>query len=179
MKKIFFFTAIAFIALSSCRKEATTALDGQSPEMISNSTTHSVNAVPINWDTTWYEPAGVSMFNSCTQEYINFTGSIHIHIRGVISDNKITWVGHYDVQNLKGVGQITGTKYVTTETFNFSNTSDFNTEAVVYNQRYSLHYISLGKESNFTLVNNWHLTINANGDVTFFFSTDGDVIECQ
>jgi hypothetical protein len=179
MKKIFFFTAITFFTLSSCRKEATTALDGQSPEIISNATTNSVNAVPINWDTTWYEPAGVSMFNSCTQEYINFTGSIHIHIRGVISDNKITWIGHYDVQNLKGVGQITGTRYVTTETFNFSNTSDFNTQSVVYNQRYSLHYISLGKESNFTLENDWHLTINANGEVAFFFSTDGDVIKCQ
>jgi len=179
MKKIFFFTAITFFTLSSCRKEASTSLDEQSPKIISNSTTNSVNAVPINWDTTWYEPAGVSMFNSCTKEYINFTGSIHIHIRGVISDNKITWLGHYDVQNLKGVGQITGTRYVTTETFNFSNTSDFNTESVVYNQRYSLHYISLGKESNFTLVNNWHLTINANGDVAVFFSTDGDVIECQ
>ena len=77
------------------------------------------------------------------------------------------------------MGQITGTRYVTTEAFNFSNTSDFNTESVVYNQRYSLHYISLGKESNFTLVNNWHLTINANGDVAVFFSTDGDVIKCQ
>jgi len=138
-----------------------------------------VNAVPINWDTTWYEPAGVSMFNSCTQEYINFTGSIHIHIRGVISDNKITWIGHYDVQNLKGVGQITGIRYVTTETFNFSNTSDFNTESIVYNQRYSLHYISLGKESNFTLENDWHLTINANGEVAFFFTTGGDIINCQ
>lgn len=178
MKKIFFFTAITFLTLSSCRKEAARSLD-ESPKIISNATTNSVNAVPINWDTTWYEPAGVSMFNSCTQEYINFTGSIHIHIRGVISDNKITWIGHYDVQNLKGVGQITGTRYVTTEAFNFSNTSDFNTESVVYNQRYSLHYISLGKESNFTLVNNWHLTINANGDVAVFFSTDGDVIKCQ
>lgn len=94
------------------------------------------------------------MFNSCTQEYIDFSGSVHVRIRGVISDNKITFVGHDDVQNLKGAGQISGTRYVTTEAFNFSNISDFNTESVVYNQRYSLHYISLGKETNFTLENN-------------------------
>jgi len=178
MKKIFLFTAITFLTLSSCKKEVATSY-GEQQKIISSSTNNSVNAVPINWDTTWYEPAGVSMFNSCTQEYINFTGSIHIHIRGVISDNKITWLGHYDVQNLKGVGQITGTKYVTTETFNFSSTDNFNSEFIEYQQRYSLHYISLGKTSNFTLVNNWHLTINANGDVTVYFSTEGDIIKCQ
>jgi hypothetical protein len=179
MKKIFFFTAITFLTLTSCRKEATTSLDEQSPEIINNSTTNSVNAVPINWDTTWYEPAGVSMFNSCTQEYINFTGSIHIHIRGVISDNKITWIGHYDVQNLKGVGQITGTRYVTTESFNASYTSNFDTESIVSDQHYVLHYISLGKETNFTLENTIHLTINANGDVTVSLDTGGDIITCQ
>jgi hypothetical protein len=179
MKKIFFFTAITFLTLSSCRKEATTSLDEQSPEITSHSTNNSVNAVPINYNEILYFPAGVSMFNTCTQEYIDFSGSVHIRIRGVISDNKITWIGHYDVQNVKGVGQISGTEYVTTEAFNFSNTSDFNTESIVYNQRYSLHYISLGKENNFTLENNWHLTINANGEVAFFFSTDGDIIKCQ
>lgn len=138
-----------------------------------------MQAVPINYNETLYFPAGVSMFNSCTQEYIDFSGSVHVRIRGVISDNKITFVGHDDVQNLKGAGQISGTRYVTTEAFNFSNISDFNTESVVYNQRYSLHYISLGKETNFTLENNWHLTVNANGDVAFFFTTGGDVIKCQ
>jgi hypothetical protein len=178
MKKIFFFTAISFL-LSSCRKEATTLSDERSPEIISNSTNNSVNAVPINYNEILYFPAGVSMFNTCTQEYIDFSGSVHVRVRGLISDNKITYILHYDVQNVKGVGQISGTEYVTTEAFNYSNTSDFNTESVVYNQRYSLHYISLGKESNFTLENDWHLTVNANGDVAFFFSTDGDVIRCQ
>lgn len=165
--------------LSSCRKEATSSLDEQTLTIINNSTNISVHAVPINYDETLYFPEGVSMFNTCTQEYIDFSGSVHIRIRGVISDNKITWFGHYDVQNVKGVGQISGTRYVTTESFNFSNTSDFNTESVVYNQRYSLHYISLGQESNFTLENNWHLTVNANGEVAFFFTTGGDIIKCQ
>ena len=178
MKKIFLYTAIILLPLSACRKEAITSLE-LSSENISSSTTNSVHAVPINYDEILYFPAGVSMFNTCTQEYIDFSGSVHIRIRGLISDNKITFIGHYDVQNVKGVGQISGTKYVTTESFNFSNTSDFNTESVVYNQRYSLHYISLGKETNFTLENNWHLTVNAKGEVAFFFTTDGDVIKCQ
>jgi hypothetical protein len=178
MKKIFFFAAIASLSIYSCRKDIATSTE-QQPTEIERTSTNSVRAVPINWDTTLYMPDGVSMFNTCTQEYINFSGSVHIHIRGVISDNKITWIGHYDVQNVKGVGQITGTKYVTTETFNFSSTDNFNSESIEYQQRYSLHYVSLGKTSNFTLVNNWHLTINANGDVSFYFSTEGDIIQCQ
>ena len=179
MKKIFLFTAIALLSICSCRKDIAISSEQQSTKIESTFTANSVEAIPINYDETLYFPAGVSMFNSCTQEYIDFSGSVHIRIRGVISDNKITFIAHFDVQNVKGIGQITGTKYVTTETFNYSSTDIFNSESIEYQQRYSLHYISLGKESNFTLENDWHLTINANGDVAFFFTTGGDIISCQ
>ncbi len=178
MKKIIFFTAIAVLTLSSCRKEATSS-EEQMSKIVNSSTANSVRAIPIRYDNDLYFPDGVSMFNTCTHEYINFSGYVHINIRGVINDNKITWIGHYDVHNAKGVGQLTGTRYVTTETFNWSITDKFDTELYETQFRYFLRYITLGKETNFTLENVVHLTVNANGEVTASFDTGGDIIKCQ
>ncbi len=124
MKKIIFFSVIAFVSLSSCRKETATiakdqtseknfmtSSEGQSSSGVADNTSQ---AIPIRGDIDLYFPAGVSDFNTCTREYINFSGSGHINIRGVINDNKITFIGHYDVHNVKGVGQLSGTRYVTT-----------------------------------------------------------------
>ena len=188
MKKIFFFTAIAFLTLSSCRKEsatferfttskeATRSSEDQSPAVVSNSTNNSVNAVPINESGTF--PVNGSTWNSCTQEFIDFSGTGHFQIRGMISDNKITFVLHFNLSNVKGVGRTSGTQYVTTGTFNYSNTFNFNTQ-FVYQQSASTNYIALGSGLSFTVINDWHLTVNANGDVTSFFTTGGDVIKCQ
>lgn len=176
MKKIFVFTAIAFLILSSCKKEIATSLVEPVPKIESSSTSNSVHAVPISVKETFVVQS--STWNSCTQEFIDFSGTGHFEIRGVISDNKITFILHYNVSNVKGVGRTSGTRYVSTETFNYSNTFNFNTQ-FVYQQRHSLRYIALGKENNFALENDWHLTVNANGDVAFFFTTGGDVIICQ
>ncbi|MEO6000194.1 MAG: hypothetical protein ABIN89_25375 [Chitinophagaceae bacterium] len=97
----------------------------------------------------------------------------------MINDNKITFIGHYDVHNVKGVGQLSGTRYVTTGSFNMSYTDNFNGELIEIQFRYFLRYIALGKETNFTLENVVHLTINANGDEAASFDTGGDIVKCQ
>ena len=96
----------------------------------------------------------------------------------MISDNKITYVLHMNYANLKGIGETSGTSYVSTSTFNYSNTDNFGGQ-FVYQQSASTNYIALHGPGSFTVINDWHLTVNANGEATFFFTTDGDVITCK
>jgi hypothetical protein len=176
MKKIFFFTAITFLILSSCRKDVATFSEQQSSNIASISAENSVNAVPINESGTF--PVNGSSWNSCTQEFIDFSGTGHVEVHGIISDNKITFILHFNYPNVKGVGRTSGTEYVANSTFNYSNTFNFNTQ-FVYQQSASTRWIAQGSGLSFTVVNDWHLTVNANGDVTRFISTFGDVITCQ
>ena len=80
--------------------------------------------------------------------------------------------------NLKGIGETSGTSYVSTSTFNYSNTDNFGGQ-FVYQQSASTNYIALQGTGSFTVINDWHLTVNANGEATFFFSTNGDVVNCK
>ena len=177
MKNIFFFTAIAFLMLSSsCKKEVATFSEQQSSKIVSSSAQNSVNAVPINESGTF--PINGSTWNSCAQEFIDFSGTGHFEVRGIISDNKITFILHYNYPSVKGVGRTSGTEYVANSTFNYSNTFNFNTQ-FVYQQSASTRWIAQGSGLSCTVVNDWHLTVNANGVETFFFTTGGDVITCQ
>ena len=96
----------------------------------------------------------------------------------MISNNKITYVLHFSTSNMKGVGETSGKSYVSTSTFNYSNTDNFGGQ-YVYQQSASTNYIAVGTSGSFKVINDWHLTVNANGVATFFFSTEGDVITCK
>jgi len=176
MKQVYFFMILAFFILSSCRKKI--ALSSEEPMLksISSISTNDVEAVPINFTETYFYES--SVWNSCLKEFIDFSGTVHVEIRGMVSNNKITFVLHLNASNMKGVGRTTGTQYVTTSTFNFSNSFNFNTQ-FVYQQRATTRYVAIGSGTSFTVENDWHLTVTANGDVAFFFSTDGDVVKCQ
>ena len=176
MKKILILSTIALLS-TSCRKEVPVIQTEQFPKNESRiQTSNSVQAVPISYQETYEFQSTV--WNSCSQEFVDLSGTGRIQIRGMISNNKITYILHYNAANVKGTGQTTGTEYIATSTFNYSNTDNFNNQ-LVYQQRASTHYIATTGEANFTVDNNWHLTINANGEVTFFFTTGGDVISCQ
>lgn len=171
-----FSTAIALLMLSSCKKDVATSLKEPPARIESSSAENSVNAVPINYSETF--PVSGSTWNSCTQEFIDFSGTGHVEVRGMISDSKITFVLHFNYPNVKGLGRTSGIKYISNSTFNYTNTFNFNTQ-FVYQQSASTRWIAQGSGLSFTIVNDWHLTVNANGDVTHFFTTGGDVIECH
>ena len=175
MNKLFIYTAIALTALSCTKNEA--ALTGQQPTLsLTAASSNSVNAVPINASASF--PIETFIWNPCTLEYIYFTGTFQYRLRGMISDNKITYVLHMNYANLKGIGETSGTSYVSTSTFNYSNTDNFGGQ-FVYQQSASTNYIALQGTGSFTVINDWHLTVNANGEATFFFTTGGDVISCK
>jgi hypothetical protein len=175
MKKIILLTAVSLLLLISCRKEIDSSRIQQS-EIAATLNSNSVHAVPINSQETFAVQG--SAWNSCTQEFIDFSGTGHLEIRGMISDNKITFAQHVNVSNVKGLGRTSGTEYVGTSTFNYTNTFNFNTQ-FVYQQNSTTNYVALGGNGSFSIINDWHLTVNANGDVTFFFTTGGDIIECR
>lgn len=175
MKKIMLLAAVSFLLLISCRKEIDSP-EIQPTEIAATLNNNSVDAVPINHQETF--PVQGSGWNSCTQEFVDFSGTGHLEIRGMISDSKITFVQHVNVLNVKGLGRTSGTEYVGTSTFNYTNTSNFNTQ-LVYQQKSTSNYVALGGDGSFSIINDWHLTVNANGDVTFFFTTGGDIIKCR
>lgn len=177
MKKRFIYAAIAMITMSSCSKNVSRIQEEQTQQSIPATIANGVNAVPIsdnaNFDYYNY------IWNSCANEWVQLSGTGHFELRGMISERKITYVLHFNLSNVRGVGVNTGNEFLTTQSFNYSNTASFTSGQQVYQQRGSIHFIDPGGDGSFTIENDWHLTVNANGDVTFFFTTGGDVVTCQ
>jgi hypothetical protein len=174
MKKIILLAAIIISFGTSCKKDE--VLLPQAQDAVGLSDNNSVGAVPINFSES--VTVSGSTWNNCADEFIDFSGIGHVQVHGVISNNKITYILHYNASGVKGYGRTTGTEYVTTQAFNYSNTYNFNTQ-YVYQQRSTINFIAKGKDGSFTVEDNWHLTVNANGDVTFFFTTGGVTITCR
>lgn len=111
-------------------------------------------------------------------EYIHLTGRLHI-LECIIFDN----VGgnhvkiHYQPKDLKGTGLESGDKYqgtgVTQETQNLNGIEFPYSYTYVNNFR----MIGQGKGNNYLVHETWHITINANGDLTAF--VDNWSVECK
>ena len=178
MKKNFFYAAIVLITISSCSKDTSLSPNEQPLQEITTAaaTTNGVNAIPIN------EKANFDyynyLWNTCTNEWIQLAGSGHFELHRMISEDKITYVLHFNLSNVSGIGVTSGTEYITTQAFNYSNTKRFTGSQQVFQQSASMLFITPGGENSFRIENDWHLTVNANGYVTFFFTTGGDVFSC-
>ena len=177
MKKKFYYAFIALITMSSCSKDASLIRDEQIEETATMAAANGINAVPIsekaNFDYYNY------IWNSCANEWVQLSGTGHFELRGMISESKITYILHFNLSNVRGIGLNTGNEFLTTQSFNYSNTASFTGNQQVYQQRGSIHFIDPSGDASFTIENDWHLTVNANGTVTFFFTTGGDVVTCQ
>ncbi|SRR6266496_1820094 len=113
MKKIFFFTAIAFLSLSSCRKEGTTLAKGEvltKSESQSNASTS--GALPYNIQ-NYVSLDGVVISNACTNESVILSGICHVFGHGVYNPQTNTSKDdfHINLQGVKGMGETTGNAY--------------------------------------------------------------------
>ena len=94
---------------------------------------------------------------------VALSGPLHTLITLTINGNHVSGTTHFQPQGISGVGLDTGDSYqgagVTQDHFSFNG--QFN-ETFVNNFR----IIGQGPNNNFTLRENFHLTINANGEVT-------------
>ena len=177
MKKMFFYTALVLSLLSSCQKEDIRSIEEQPVLSSKTAAPQAANVEHIKESAT--SPIAFSVWNPCTEEFVDLSGTLHYILRWTINNNKETFMLHFNASNVKGVGRTSGTQYVTTSTFNYSNTNHFSGDQRVFQQSASTRYVALGGEGSFTVINDWHLTVNANGEETRFFTTGGEVSSCK
>jgi hypothetical protein len=113
MKKIFFFSAIAFLTLSSCRKEVPTLAKDQALAQSQSQTNASTeNALPYNIQ-NYISLDGVVISNACTNESVILSGICHVFGHGVYNPQTNTSIDdfHINLQGVKGMGETTGNTY--------------------------------------------------------------------
>jgi len=121
--------------------------------------------------------AFVPCANGGAGELVALEGPLHILTSFTINGNNVSGKSHFQPQGISGVGQTTGDTYhatgVTQDNFKGSfNNGQFN-ETFINNFR----IIGQGPDNNFTVHENFHLTINANGDLTSFH--DNFSVDCK
>ncbi|HVG07523.1 MAG TPA: hypothetical protein VNM67_07440 [Thermoanaerobaculia bacterium] len=133
--------------------------------------------VVVNDSTEIALVAFVPCANGGAGELVELTGPLHTLISFTINGNNVSGLSHFQPQGISGVGLTTGDTYhatgVTTDHFKGSfNNGQFN-ETYVNNFR----IIGQGPGNNFLVHENFHFTINANGELTAVH--DNFSIECR
>jgi hypothetical protein len=118
----------------------------------------------------------VSCANGGTGELVVISGTLHVLIHETISSSgNDHFKVHFQPQGISGVGLTTGDQYratgVTQEHFNFNNLPVNDT--FVDNFR----IIGQGPGNNFLVHENFHFTINANGELTAVH--DNLTVDCK
>jgi hypothetical protein len=123
MKKIIFFTAIAFLTLSSCKKEnASLAKDLEFAQSKSQLNTTTSNAIPYNIQ-DFISLDGVTSYSPCTGEVVTWSGICHAFMQGVYNPNTNTTKEnfHINFQGIKAVSS-TGTQYHVQDAYHIKST---------------------------------------------------------
>ena len=148
---------------------AATALVGApvaQPEVITN------ESIPFT-DFTVFIPCA----NSGAGEVVILNGDLHVLVALTINGNNFSGKDHFQPQGLSGFGTVSGDKYqgtgVTQDQFKGSFQNGQSEQSFVNNFR----MIGQGPGNNFLVHENFHLTINANGDVTAVH--DNFSIDCK
>ena len=124
-------------------------------------------------------PTNIFVFVPCADggagEYVDLSGDIHLLFDLTISNSGNTHVkSHTNPQGVSGVALTTGDKYQGTGV----TQSEFNA-AVGMETTFidNFRIIGQGPGNNFSVHETFHVTINANGDVTVFF--DNISVDCN
>ena len=106
--------------------------------------------------------------NKCTGEDVELSGTVHINGRFVtdsVGGFHMKWLWNW---HLVGVGLDSGTEYIANATENrqFNEKGHFpfeETEIITFT------FVSKGEEPNLILKGRFHITVNANGELTAYF----------
>ncbi len=187
MKKIFLFTAITFLALSSCKKEGTTLAKDQASDQsllktnASNSQSQTTasnrgGSVPFS-DVFTVSNVGESLYNPCTNEVVTFiSGTLLIDVHGLYNGNKSTITVHANFQDAKMVGE-SGREYTVSGSFNrqesyFSN-GVFTTKLEHFDRG-----ITAGSDNNLIIKDTYYIKVDADGNVTLI-KDESHELYCQ
>jgi len=140
--------------LFSCTKEKSEIM-----EFASNNANTSSRPLIVSVKESTFYPV-YSLYNSCTQEYVDFKGSITIKVNIVLDSVRAKYTVHLNYQNMVGVGQKTGNIYKAKETFVWTYSVDKNSE-VKYTERSTVKYTC--KTSVYTLTYNVKYTLSSEG----------------
>jgi hypothetical protein len=145
MKKIFFFTAITALMLSSsCKKEVTPlSQDRTATERISSS-----GAVPFS-DVFTVSLVGESGYNPCTNELMTFYGDLQFRTHGVTNDNNsITTLNASSYKGgVKAIGE-SGRVYSFTG-FARLQWSNYSNGVFTFKLKFTNHYVTADSNNNF------------------------------
>jgi hypothetical protein len=128
-------------------------------------------------------PTDLAVFIPCANngagEDVQLSGPLHMLFHVTISaGDKIIIKSHFQPQGISGVGRTTGDKYratgVTQETTTFDSIDGFPFVTSFVN---NFKIIGRGPGNNFLVHENFHVTINANGEVTVF--VDNFKFDCK
>jgi len=165
MKKIFFFSTIALLTLSSCRKESTTLLKDQtSAKSESQTNVISSGAFPFNdHEIVYYD--GQQFYNSCTNELITVSGNAQFIFDGIYNGTKSTITVNWHIRGIKATGE-SGREYTinggsTYQESSFSN-GVFTTKFVR-----SVRWVTAGSANNFIQKVTVYFKIDAEGNITY------------
>jgi len=124
-----------------------------------------VETLEKGWFPLTPPPGGV--YNACTGEYVLFSGSFNLLVRRVTSDaDQVMWVIHQAV-NVKGIGQTTGTKYISNEVLNYKTHAGPNSANTLQIAFPILVHSTGGGSTSVGLIL-IHATLDANGNLTAF-----------
>lgn len=108
-----------------------------------------------------------SQYWACVNEVVAFSGWFNVTVRNVVSKSgNSTFRVHVAGPPVKGVGQTTGDRYVSPEITNFTDHSGRG--ALVSTFQFRIRRISKGGAPNSVGWIKFHLTFNANGELTAF-----------
>jgi hypothetical protein len=128
-------------------------------------------------------PINILVFVPCanggTGEFVQLSGDLHILFHTTIGDSgHVEIKAHFQPQGVSGVGLTTGDKYqatgVTQQTTTFDSVDGFPFETTFVN---NFRIIGQGLGNNFLVHQTFHVTVNANGEVTAFVTNTS--VECK
>ena len=96
----------------------------------------------------------------CTGEMVLISGTIHF-VSQTQADGSV--MGHFNYQKVTGLGLTSGTLYRVSAVDHVRLSAPFPSSI---NSVQSFHLISLGSDSNLLVTILFHITVNANGEVT-------------
>lgn len=166
MKKIFLFTAITFLMLNSCKKEATTLPQdetaAQSP--LQKNESSSGGAFTFN-DIKIIHYDNEPFYNLCTKEIVYLSGEFQFIVHGVYNGSKSTITVHANTKGMNGVSE-SERKYSVAATLN-SQESNFSNGVFTAKMVQTVIYTTAGSNNNSIATYTFYIKTDADGNITY------------
>ncbi len=125
-------------------------------------------------------PYEFTWVNDCTDEIVDFTGTMQFWFDTKINKNRWQFIFHSNLMGVSGVERSSGEKYQIIETNQENSHVDTaNGIPVLITTMHNLHIIGLGSGNRYTLHERRHFSVNNNGEVLIDYDTFGSECDCR